>query len=664
MIKKIMDDCNGEQKFFLVWLMIILGTLFCAVLYRNSGHITEQEIQWLKEQDSIIYAANENAPPLRFVDSKDNQYKGVVVDYINQLSLELGVDIQTVPMKWDKALESLRIGKTHICDMFINDERSEAYLFTDPIYNLRTVLLSRIDENLEFNQINNMTIATEKGDYANNYLIKNYPNAKLIYTGNVEDAFDLFIQGKTDAVIGDEPIITYLLDEINENENPDYYNHILYEQEVVLAVSRNKSELVPILNKAIAQINKKGQLEEIQQKWFGISTPLITNRSHAEIVSNIIIAIIILGIIFTAIVLNNLSLKNQVRKRTKELEHSKNELQIIFDGITEFMLVVDSEKKVLNGNRNFADYLGIRSEDMVGEDCRKYIGSFCGDCGSCLLEEALASHENVKKETMAGNEVYEINMQLLKDVSNVMLITIKDITLDKINRNKMLQTNKMIAVGQLAAGMAHEIRNPLGIIRTQGYLIRLNDKIDETVNKSLDYIDSAVDRASKIIDNILNFSRLSSNAKQSVDFKYMISKIVEMHNDIINKKSIKVSISSNINGELQVNSESIEHIILNLISNSIDAMDDGGVLTVSANVDNENIIIECEDSGCGIDEKNLNYIFNPFFTTKELGKGTGLGLFIVFSEVEKLGGRVDVKSKVGEGTTFTVIIPLERESGQ
>lgn len=173
MIKKIIDDCNGEQKFFLVWLMIILGTLFCAVLYRNSGHITEQEIQWLKEQDSIIYAANENAPPLRFVDSKDNQYKGVVVDYINQLSLELGVDIQTVPMKWDKALESLRIGKTHICDMFINDERSEAYLFTDPIYNLRTVLLSRIDENLEFNQINNMTIATEKGDYANNYLIKN-----------------------------------------------------------------------------------------------------------------------------------------------------------------------------------------------------------------------------------------------------------------------------------------------------------------------------------------------------------------------------------------------------------------------------------------------------------------------------------------------------------
>jgi len=144
----------------------------------------------------------------------------------------------------------------------------------------------------------------------------------------------------------------------------------------------------------------------------------------------------------------------------------------------------------------------------------------------------------------------------------------------------------------------------------------------------------------------------------------MISKIVEMHNDIINKKSIKVSINSNIDGELQVNSESIEHIILNLISNSIDAMDDGGVLTVSANVDNENIIIECEDSGCGIDEKNLNYIFNPFFTTKELGKGTGLGLFIVFSEVEKLGGRVDVKSKVGEGTTFTVIIPLERESGQ
>ena len=162
---------SKKYKFLLLYLTIILIAAFYVSIYSNSRYITEQENRWLQEQDSIIYAANENAPPLRFLDSVDNQYKGVVVDYINQLSLELGVDIRTVPMKWEEALESLKSGDSHICDMFINEERSKHYLFTDPIYNLRTVLLSDINENFELNQINNMKIATETGDYANRYLI-------------------------------------------------------------------------------------------------------------------------------------------------------------------------------------------------------------------------------------------------------------------------------------------------------------------------------------------------------------------------------------------------------------------------------------------------------------------------------------------------------------
>ena len=582
----------------------------------------------------------------------------MVVDYINQLSLELGVDIRTVPMKWEEALESLKSGDTHICDMFINEERSKHYLFTDPIYNLRTVLLSNINEDFELNQINNMKIATETGDYANRYLIDNYPKAKLIYVNNVEEAYEMFIHGQVDAVIGDEPIITYLLDQDKESEL-SFYTHILYEEEVVLAVSKNKPELVSILNKGIAQINKKGVLEEIQQKWFGISTPLIKNSSYYDIIRNIVIFIVIAGAIFTVIIFNNLSLKSQVKKRTKELENSRNELQIIFDGITAFMLVVDNKKNILNANKSFVDYFGISNAEIEGESCEKFIRSFCGDCSSCLLEEAFSVKRNIKREIISGNEVYEINVQFLKDTNNSLLIAIKNITLDKINRNKVLQTNKMIAVGQLAAGMAHEIRNPLGIIRTQSYLIR-NDSADESINKSLDYIDSAVNRSSKIIENILSFSRLSGKEKQLINFDHTIHSIVEMYNDIIKKQNITVNISSSIKEELLLNSESIEHVILNLISNSIDAMDVGGILNIRAYIIDGSVVIECEDNGCGIDEKDMNNIFNPFFTTKELGKGTGLGLFIVFSEVQKLGGKVDVKSELGEGTVFTVAIPLER----
>ncbi len=641
------------------FVLIIITQLF--IFKGNKEYLTEEEIKWLKNQEAIIYAANENAPPLRFVDEVDNQYKGVVVDFVNQLSLELGIDIQTVPMKWNDALVSLKEGNTQVCDMFINSERSQHYLFTDSIYNLRTVLLTKSVENFDIKQINDMRVATELGDYANNYLLENFPEAELVYTDNVEEGIELFIDGKVDAVIGDEPVITYLLVQRNEHLNPAYSNIIMYQQEVAFGVSKDKPELVPILNKAITQIKNKGQLEKIQQKWFGISTPLMDEGNTGEIIKNIAIVSVLAAGIFILIIFNNLSLQKQVKYRTKELENSRNDLQIIFDGISEFMLVVDNEKKVLKINKSFTDYLGDSIYLTSGANCNDYIGKFCNNCCECMLNEVYLKNKEINKEIMVGHDVYEINFQPLKDANNTVLITIKNITLDKINRNKMLHTNKMIAIGQLAAGMAHEIRNPLGIIRTQSYLIRINERIDEGVNKSLDFIDSAVNRASNIIENILSFSRLSSKDKKSIDANQMIQRIIEMHNDAIIKNKITISIKSNVEEELILNAESLEHIILNLISNSIDAMTEGGKLRISLFLRNNDFILTCEDTGCGIDEKDLYNIYNPFFTTKELGKGTGLGLFIVYSEVDRLNGKIEVKSKLGEGTTFTITIPLERK---
>ena len=652
---------NKKSAVFIVAFLMVVIVVF-IINSNNKKQLTEYEIEWLKSQDAIIYAANESAPPLRFVDKIDNQYKGVVVDIVNLLSLELGTDIQTVPMKWDDALLSLKEGHTHLCDMFINKERSQDYLFTDPIYNLRTVLLTKTDDNIAIEDINNIKISTELGDYANSYLKENYPGAELVYTHNVEEAFELFLEGEVDAVIGDEPIITFLLVERNDSLNLEYSNIILYEEEVVFAVAKDKQILVHILNKGINQLKYKGQLEKIQQKWFGISTPLTFEVNQSEVIRKIVITAIVIGSALILILLYNFQLQELVKKRTEELENSRNELQIIFDGISEFMLVVDKNKNVLKINKSLAEYFPIVKEYTIGKKCDLYIKKFCNDCSNCLIEEAFGNKKNIKKEVVAENEVYEMNFQHLKDINNTLLIRIKNITLDKINRNRILQTNKMIAVGQLAAGMAHEIRNPLGIVRTQSYLLRMNDKIEDAALKSLDFIDSAVGRASKIIDNILSFSRLSNNESKIIDINQMVSKLVEMHNDAIKKNNINVKIESNIIDEIKINGDSIEHIILNLLSNSVDAMESGGDLFITTHIDNNDLIIICQDTGSGIDDNSINNIFNPFFTTKELGKGTGLGLFIVYSEVEKLNGKIDVRSKINEGTIFTITIPLERKS--
>lgn len=648
-----------KMRFKLIVLLLIIISIVSFYAYENSrvDFLTDKEIQWLKEQDEIIYAANDNAPPLRFVDKKDNQYKGVVIDYINQISLELGVEMQTVPMRWDKALESLSNGETQICDMFVNEERSKHYLFTNPIYNLRSVLVVKDRQELDLKQINHMVIATETGDYANNYLEQHYPGAELVYVNNINEGLKLLVEGSVEAVIGDEPVITYLLNSNEDWKSLNLYNYVLYEEEVVFAVSKSKPELVTILNKAIKQINKRGQLEKIQQKWFGISTPLITNSTKTDIINIIIIPALILIIVLIFISLNNLSLKKQVKVRTNELEHSRNELQIIFDGISEYMLVVGLNKRIINGNKGLADYLTIQSDAMIGQTCDKYLTKFCVNCSDCQIDETLKLQKNIQRERLVGNEIFEMISYPLKGVENTVLISLKNITIEQINKNKMLQANKMIAVGQLAAGMAHEIRNPLGIIRTQSYLLRICDKVDAQMKRSLDYIDTGVNRASGIIDNILNFSRLSNDNNEIIVLYDMISSIIELQDDLIRKKKINIVLSCEKNEKIRLNIESLKHIILNITSNAIDSMNEDGILKISAVLENEEIILSFEDNGCGIDKQNIEKVFNPFFTTKELGEGTGLGLFIVYSEVEKLGGKIEVQSDLGVGTKFTITIP-------
>ena len=648
---------NTKSRAIIILLVILSIVFYYVYENRKVDFLTDKEIQWLREQDELIYAANDNAPPLRFVDGKDNQYKGIVIDYINLISLELGVEMQTVPMRWDKALESLNIGNSQICDMFINEERSKLYLFTNPIYNLRTVLVVKDNEEFDLKKLNNMVIATEKGDYANSYLEQHYPNATLVYVQNVNEGLDLLIEETVDAVIGDEPVITYLLNKREDLLKLNIYNYVLYEEEVAFAVSKTMPELVPILNKAIKQINKRGQLEKIQQKWFGISTPLITNSVQKDFIKIIMFPAFILGLFLIFISLNNFSLKKLVKIRTNELEHSRNELQIIFDGITELMLVVDLNKRIINGNRGFADYLSISSDMMLGQTCEKYLKNFCGDCRECQIDATLKLQKNIKQEKLVGNEIFEMISYPLKGVDNTVLISLKNVTIEQINKNQMLQSNKMIAVGQLAAGMAHEIRNPLGIIRTQSYLLRINDKFDEQMKKSLDFIDTGVNRASTIIDNILNFSRLSNNKNETIILYDIISNIIELQRDLIKKKMINVIILCERGEKVQLNIESLKHIILNLTSNAIDSMDYNGILKISAIVRDEDIIILCEDNGCGIEKYHIEKIFNPFFTTKELGQGTGLGLFIVYSEVEKLNGKIDVQSDLGAGSKFTITIP-------
>ena len=652
---------------------IALGLLLAAFLIAGvCGHLISKQVDLIEDQKILqkytrdgvlIYGAHESAPPLRFVDS-DGVYKGVVVDYMNQLSLELGVEIKMAPYPWEEALAALEEGGTDFCDMFANEERAKKYVFSDPIYNLRAVLAVAEDSDYGLNDINHMTIATEKGDYANHYLADKYPGAKLAYVRDVKEAAELLVEGRADAAIGDEPVIYYYMNQLSANFNFRVVNTALFEEPVVLALPKSKAELLPVVNRAIRNVNAKGQVEKIQQKWFGISTPLLRNSTAKNTIKLFSILFLAGAAAIVMGQINNRSLKRQVKERTAVLERSQNELQLIFDGILEYIVVLNRSKEIVKVNQGLLQFFHTTGEAVQGKSCQAILKEFCGGCSRCILEECMAAGGVVNREVGHKSELYEMAAYPLDGIEDGGLVALRNVTLEEIRKKQFLQSSKMMAVGQLAAGMAHEMRNPLGIIRTQSYLLRGNESMDEEAKKSLGFIDENVKRAGRIIDNVMNFWRSSQGKAETLELKRYIQDMVFLQNEKIRSKSIRVEIHCPPELTLRCDPETLNHILLNLISNGVDAMGEGGRLSLAGEERDGSLILSCEDDGCGIAREDMENLFNPFFTTKPPGKGTGLGMFIVYSEVEKLGGTIVVESQRGEGTRVEVKIPRKAETGE
>ena len=235
-----------------------------------------------------------------------------------------------------------------------------------------------------------------------------------------------------------------------------------------------------------------------------------------------------------------------------------------------------------------------------------------------------------------------------------------DVTEARNTERQMLQNHKMIAVGQLAAGVAHEIRNPLGLIRNYCYVLKEIDYRDYiTRDEAIDVIERSVDKSSRIIANLLNFSRLSTNKKEIVNLQVHISATVDLQRSFLKQRMIDLYYEYNGKSTVLINIESVEIILINLITNAADAITDQGKIKVFCSNDGQAVQLIVNDNGGGISPEVMDEIYNPFFTTKKKREGNGLGLYIVYNEVQKMGGDIKAESEVGKGTTFYIKIPIE-----
>jgi two-component system, NtrC family, sensor kinase len=244
----------------------------------------------------------------------------------------------------------------------------------------------------------------------------------------------------------------------------------------------------------------------------------------------------------------------------------------------------------------------------------------------------------------------------------------KDWLLDE----RLLQSQKLAAIGELSAGIAHEINNPLAIIRQEAeWMQHLLKKLADSDLKelaefqsSLHQIVQQVDRCTEITHNLLDFARKRDPVIQAVE----VNRLIEDMTRLVEREARhnNITIVRKYDPDLPViysDAPQLRQVILNFLTNATQAIGQDGIVTLITRRSGQDAVdLIFSDTGCGIPEANLQKIFDPFFTTKPPGQGTGLGLSICHGIILRLGGQIAVASQVGAGTTFTITLPLSRET--
>jgi two-component system, NtrC family, sensor kinase len=226
-------------------------------------------------------------------------------------------------------------------------------------------------------------------------------------------------------------------------------------------------------------------------------------------------------------------------------------------------------------------------------------------------------------------------------------------------RQQVTRAEKLASIGRLAAGVAHEINNPLTAVLTFAHLLRDKPNLDQQDQQDLDLIIHETRRAAEIVRGLLDFARERPTLMEPLDLNDVVQRTVRL---IANQKKFEhITIEEQLQPTLppvRGDMNQLQQVLLNLSLNACAAMPQGGRITITTAAEDGQVRLRVADTGCGINEADLERIFEPFFTTQPQGKGTGLGLSVTFGIVEQHSGSIEVQSKEREGSAFTISLPV------
>ena len=326
-----------------------------------------------------------------------------------------------------------------------------------------------------------------------------------------------------------------------------------------------------------------------------------------------------------------------------------------FDGFRDPVAIVDVDFEVLRSNKKF-------STRSMKKTCFESFAQKNSACEGCPVPLAISTSKPQTGQIQVGGKLYEVHsFPLVLDngakPTNVVNQYV-DITQARELYLRMLQSEKMGAIGLLAGNIAHELNNPLTGLRSLAQVLMSETVEKPSLHSDLSEIERAAGRSQQIIKNLLDFSWGASQQKKRTTIDDIVLKTMPMLKAVmrLHRQETELGASEAL---IEVEPHLIQQVVFNLVNNACQAMKDSGVLRVQTFLRPEanSVVLQIEDTGSGIPENLIEKIFEPFFTTKKEGLGTGLGLSLTKKIVESSGGTISVKTKLGEGALFEVVLP-------
>ncbi len=375
-----------------------------------------------------------------------------------------------------------------------------------------------------------------------------------------------------------------------------------------------------------------------------------------------------------------LELQGEIEKRKEaeeEIRRAKREWQEIFEAIGNMTMILDREHRIIAANRATLEQTGLSLEEITGRKCYTVFHNSDKLVSQCPMAGMMQGPELkiTEAEVKALGKSYIVSCTPVFDERGELekIIHIAtDITKIKQLKKELVQAHKMEAIGSLAGGIAHDFNNILSAVLGFTELSLRGAENNPALEEDLRQVYTAGLRARDLVRQILNFARKTDEEPQLLRIDLIAKEVVQFLRSTI-PASIEIKKQIYSKSLVMANPVKIHQLIMNLCSNAAYAMNETGTLRVSVeDVDlvkadlpqflkmepGKYLRLQVEDTGCGIPAEMLEMIFEPFFTTKATGEGTGMGLAMVHNVVKECGGDISVKSEVGKGTTFTVILPV------